>query len=93
MAGCIGTYYYDGTDFSGSTSIYTTQQLTTVAADGWYSLNGVSRRMLNGVLEQPLACVGCASPCSVTPSATNAIFLSATVPSHHHTFGRNILKE
>ena len=72
MAGCIGTYYYDGTDFSGSTSIYTTQQLTTVAADGWYSLNGVSRRMLNGVLEQPLACVGCASPCSVTPSATNA---------------------
>lgn len=72
MAGCIGTYYYDGTDFAGSTSIYTDSALNTVAPDGWYSLNGLSRRMLNGILEQALACLGCASPCSVTPSANNA---------------------
>lgn len=72
MAGCIGTYFYDGTDFAGSTSIYTDSTLSTVAADGWYSLNGLSRRMLNGILEQALACVGCASPCTTTPSASNA---------------------
>jgi|TARA_R110001632_G_scaffold205463_1_gene329192 hypothetical protein len=72
MAGCIGTYYYDGTDFAGSTSIYTDSTLSTVAADGWYSLNGISRRMLNGILEQAQACLGCAAPCTATPSATNA---------------------
>jgi len=72
MAGCIGTYYYDGTSFSSSTSIYTNASLSTVAADGWYSLNGISREMVGGVLQGPLACVTCASPCTVTPSANSS---------------------
>jgi len=72
MAGCIGTYYYDGTSFATSTSVYTNASLSTVAADGWYSQNGISRRMVSGVLQQAQACVTCQSPCTVTPSANNA---------------------
>ncbi len=72
MAGCIGTYYYDGTSFAGATSIYTNSSLLTVAPDGWYSLNGLSRQMVGGVLQAAVACVTCASPCTITPSANTA---------------------
>ena len=36
-----GQYFYDGLDFISATAIYTDAALLNLAADGWYSQNGV----------------------------------------------------
>lgn len=67
MAGTLGTYYFDGMSFANATMLYTDSALTTVAANGYYSQNGIVRQLVGGpgnpVLLQPQACVGCSAPC------------------------------
>lgn len=67
MPGVIGTYYFDGVSFANTTMIYSDATLTTVAPNGYYSQNGISRQLIGGpsapVLLQPGSCVSCSVPC------------------------------
>ncbi len=66
--GVLGTYCFDGLNFSQASSLYTDSALTVLAADGFYSQGGVVRHQLNGVLLIAQACKTCvppAEPCGV----------------------------
>ena len=67
MPGVIGTYYFDGVSFANTNMIYTNATLTTIAPNGYYSQNGISRQLIGGpsnpVLLQPGSCVTCSVPC------------------------------
>jgi len=67
MPGVLGTYYFDGVSFANTTMVYTNAGLTTVAPNGYYSQNGISRQLIGGpsspVLLQPGSCVSCSVPC------------------------------
>lgn len=52
-------YYLDGASFALSTAVYTDVNLTTLAADGYYSLNGNVRQQTLGVLQAQSSCPGC----------------------------------
>ena len=54
-----GTYYLDA-DFSVATSIWTNNTLSTFAANGFYSLDGIVRQLVDGVLLPQQVCAGCA---------------------------------
>ena len=58
-----GTYYWAGTSFATATQIYSDSNLTTVANDGWYSVGGVYRQMVGGVLGPQTLCPSCVIPC------------------------------
>ena len=58
-----GQYFYDGLDFISATAIYTDAALLNLAADGWYSQNGVYREQSGGVLLAPAPCPTCQIPC------------------------------
>jgi hypothetical protein len=53
-----GNYYLDG-DFSVATSVWTNSSLTTFAANGFYSLGGIVRELVGGVLLPSQTCAGC----------------------------------
>jgi hypothetical protein len=55
-------YYTDSTSLSTATSIYTDVNLTTLAADGYYSDKSVSRRQVSGILQAPETCTNCSGP-------------------------------
>lgn len=57
------TFYLNGTSLSNATSVFTDSALTTLAADGYYSDGAVSRRQVNGVLEDVANCPSCNPPC------------------------------
>ena len=52
-------YRLDGTDLESSNSIFTDAEMSIVAPDGWYSADGISRQMLNGVLLPSVKCAPC----------------------------------
>lgn len=53
-----GTYYLDGA-FNVATSVWTNDTLSTFAANGFYSLDGIVRELVNGVLLPQQICSGC----------------------------------
>lgn len=55
-------YFMDAADFSSATALYTNASLSTPAANGYYGIDGVYRRLLGGVLLDPVACETC-DPC------------------------------
>tara|TARA_B100000900_G_scaffold409166_1_gene424601 strand:- start:612 stop:1946 length:1335 start_codon:yes stop_codon:yes gene_type:complete len=63
-------FYMDGLSLEQATSIYTDIDLTTLAADGFYSNGAVSREQINGVLQPQAACANCAAP----PPPTSTIY-------------------
>ena len=66
---CItGTYYWAGTSFATATQIYSDANLTTVANDGWYSVGGIYRQMVGGVLGPQVPCPSCVVPCGTNLS-------------------------
>ena len=67
----LGTFYFDGTSFAQATSVYTNATLTTLAADGFYSNEVITRQQLNGVLLNAQPCASCTVPCG---SGVNASF-------------------
>jgi hypothetical protein len=69
-------FFFDGLNFISCENIYTTAALTTVAADGWYSQNGVYRQMVNGVLGAAVSCPDCQIPCGspITASGQSGIY-------------------
>lgn len=75
----IGTYCFDGANFAQATSLYTNSTLTTLAPDGYYAQGTISRRQLNGLLLNAVACSSCVDPCGVGVNASvsnNGLFYS-----------------
>jgi hypothetical protein len=54
-----GTYYLDAPSLSAASVIYDDANLTTVAADGFYSDGVISREQASGVLLPQVACPSC----------------------------------
>jgi hypothetical protein len=61
---CFDTteYFMDASDFSSATALYTNSSLSTPAANGFYGIDGVYRRLIDGTLLDPIACEEC-DPC------------------------------
>lgn len=56
------TFYLDGLDLSSSTSVYSDEQLNTLASDGWYSDNSIARQQIGGLLQAVEDCDNCGEP-------------------------------
>ena len=54
-------YYLDAPSFSSATKVYTDAALTTVAPDGYYSDQSISRQQVGGVLLPQITCPSCDS--------------------------------
>lgn len=52
-------YYLDAPSFSAATAVYTDAALTTVAPDGFYSDQSISREQVSGVLLPQITCPSC----------------------------------
>lgn len=52
------TYYIDSSSFNTATSVYTNQELTNKAPDGYYSIAGLYRKQLFGKLQDVISCTG-----------------------------------
>ena len=73
--GTLGTYFFDGSSFTGATAIYTTSTLTTLAPDGYYSQGGVYRLQSGGLLGPVVPCPACTVPCgSIAGQGANGRF-------------------
>ena len=66
----LGTYCFDGLNFSQASALFTDTGLTTLAADGYYSQGGIIRQQLNGVLLNAQPCGECLVPCGSGLSAS-----------------------
>jgi len=53
------SYFINSDSFITATSIWTDENQTTVAADGFYMIDGTYRQLLSGVLLDPVPCNGC----------------------------------
>lgn len=62
------TFYLDGPTLQTATSVFTDVSLTTLASDGYYSDQVISRQQLNGLLQGIETCINCASPTPTPPS-------------------------
>lgn len=51
-----GTYYLNGPSLASSTAVYDDANLTTCAADGWYSDGLISRQQLDCTLLDEISC-------------------------------------
>lgn len=56
------TFYLDGLNLSSSTSVYSDEQLTTLASDGWYSDGSIARQQISGFLQAVEQCDNCGEP-------------------------------
>jgi len=57
------TVYWAGTSFTAAAQIYSDGNLNTVAPDGIYSVGGIVREMIGGILGSPQPCPTCVIPC------------------------------
>ena len=69
----LGTYCFDGLNFSQASALYTDSTLTTLSPDGWYSQGNIIRQQLNGVLLNAQPCGTCLVACG---SGVDASFSS-----------------
>ena len=69
----LGTYCFDGLNFSQASALYTDSTLTTLSPDGWYSQSNIIRQQLNGVLLNAQPCGTCLISCG---SGVDASFSS-----------------
>jgi hypothetical protein len=53
------SYFIDSNSFDTATSVWTDENQTTVAADGYYAIDGIYRQLLLGTLLDPTPCPGC----------------------------------
>jgi hypothetical protein len=56
------TFYLDGLNLSSSRSVYSDEQLTTLASDGWYSDGLIARQQVSGLLQAVEQCDNCSDP-------------------------------
>jgi len=62
--GLISSYYINSSSYATATAIFTNVALTTLAPDGFYSMEGIVREQSGGVLQQTEDCNECNSTCS-----------------------------
>tara|TARA_R100000935_G_scaffold14394_1_gene28885 strand:+ start:1487 stop:2776 length:1290 start_codon:yes stop_codon:yes gene_type:complete len=74
----LGTFCFDGEDFSQASGLYTDNTLSTPAADGFYAQGLIVRQQLSGVLLNAQNCgaclVECGSGVSENINAQNGLF-------------------
>jgi len=70
--GVLGTYCFDGLNFSQATALYTNSALSVLATDGYYSQGGIVRQQLSGVLLNTQSCSNCSTELSLCFSAVSA---------------------
>jgi len=61
--GVLGTYCFDGLNFSQASALFSDASLSVLADDGYYSQGGIVRQQLNGVLLKANACGSCSISC------------------------------
>tara|TARA_R100001440_G_scaffold72426_3_gene96318 strand:+ start:1093 stop:2442 length:1350 start_codon:yes stop_codon:yes gene_type:complete len=64
-------FYLDAATLENATAVYTDVSLQTLAADGYYSNNTISRQQLNGLLQVQETCANCSAP--PTPPTTYTV--------------------
>ena len=71
------TFYLDGLNLSSSKSVYSDEQLTTLASDGWYSDGLIARQQVSGLLQAVEQCLECSTPCdgSISASGGTGVYL------------------
>lgn len=71
---CTPSVFYLDADFSVATSVWTDDSLTTFADNGYYSLNGIVRELVDGVLLPSQTCPSCSVEVSLCfgPNAEDA---------------------
>jgi hypothetical protein len=57
---CIGDVYYLDASFNAATSVWSDDTLTTFAANGFYSVGGIVRELVDGILLPQQTCRPCA---------------------------------
>ena len=65
--GALGNYYIDAENFEDATAVYTDVNLTTCAADDYYSNNVIVRQQVGCVLLPMETCPSC--PGATPPDA------------------------
>ena len=72
----MAIFYLDGTTLTNSSAVYDDADLTTCAADGFYSDGVVSREQVNCSLLPEQVCITCAVPCgdTITGSGEQGIY-------------------
>ena len=79
---CTDDNYYLNASFATSTSIFTNSDLTVFAANGFYSLGGIVRQLVDGVLLPKQNCPTCGVPCGTpipTPGETGITDLTVVL--------------
>lgn len=73
-------YYLNGTSLSDSTAVFTDDNLTTCAPDGFYSDGVIVREQVGCVLLPQQICPSCSTPCGILASSVgvNGVFLLAS---------------
>ncbi len=61
--GLLQQLYINSSSFATATAVFTDQALTTLAPDGFYSLDGIVREQVSGVLQQTGVCEACSPNC------------------------------
>ena len=83
-------YYLDAPSFSSATKVYTDAALTTVAPDGYYSDQSISRQQVSGVLLPQITCPSCDNSYlvgfGVTVEDSCGFVASGTVTGDNATF-------
>ncbi len=59
----LGNYFIDGATLQVATAVFTTQDMTTPAPDGFYADGVVTRQQVNGLLLNTVVCPSCVFPC------------------------------
>jgi len=67
----MATFYIDTTSFETASAVYTTADLSTKAADGFYSDGGIYREQSSGILLDPTDCPSCQVACGTLVSVTS----------------------
>ena len=66
----LGNYFIDGATLDVASAVFTTQDLSTPAADGFYSDGVIVREQVNGLLTNSVVCPSCVFPCDQAIAAS-----------------------
>jgi hypothetical protein len=69
--GYLANYYLNTNSFGTATAVYEDEALTVLAPDGFYSVGGIVREQVSGVLQEVEPCLNCGNSCPTAPSATS----------------------
>ena len=64
------SYYLNAPSLGSATAVFTDEDLSTLAADGFYSNGVIVREQVSGVLLPQQTCPTCATPCGTTINAS-----------------------